>query len=73
MPRRELMTQRPAGAVGVAMDIVERRGDRGDRLGRGAHRVLVGGELGRLADPQFALDLFDRLAGLVGMERGNRG
>ena len=55
------------------MEIAERRANRGDRLGRRTDRILVGGELGRLADPQFALDLFDRLAGLVGMERSNRG
>ena len=70
---RNLVAQRPARAVGIAMEVVERSANRGHRLGRRPDRILVGGKLGRLADTQFALDLFDRLAGLVGMERGNRG
>ena len=73
MPGRELVAQRPARAVGVAMEVAERGANRGHRHRRRTDRILVGGELGRLADAQLALDFFDRLAGLVGMERGNRG
>ena len=55
-------------AVGIAVQVGQRRTDRCDRLGRRTQRVFVGGDLHRVGDPVLALDLFDRLAGLVGGE-----
>src|SRR5205823_9624640 len=57
------------GAVGIAVQVAERGRDRGDGLRRGAERVLVRGELDRVADAELALELLDRLAGRVRGER----
>src|SRR3990172_728515 len=69
----DLVPEQVAAAVGIAIQFTKRRLDRLDRARRGADRILVGGELYRLSDPEFALDFFDGLAGLVRGERGNSG
>src|SRR5262249_24405607 len=56
-------------AVGVAVQIAERRRDRGEGLGRRAERVLVRRELDRAVDAELALELLDRHPGGIRGER----
>ena len=57
----EPLRQMERGPVGVAMNVRQRGGQRGERARRGPERILVGRELDGAADAELALELLDGL------------
>ena len=72
MMRRDFRPQLVARAVGIAIQLGQRRLDCLDRARRRPQRILVRRQLYRLDDSEFALQFLDRLARLVGSKRGDR-
>ncbi len=60
--------QAEAGAVRVAVQVVEGVTCGLQRLVAGTKRIFVAGQLDDIADAELALELFNRLAGLVGLQ-----
>ena len=73
VPRRERLVQPVGAAVRVAVQA--RRGllHRGERGRERRERALVGGELDDVVEAELALDVLDRLAGLIRRQRLDRG
>ena len=71
MIRGDFRAQLVAGAVGVSIQLVQRRLDCLDRARRRPQRILVRRQLHRIVDSELALQLLNRLARLVGSKRGD--
>src|SRR4029450_10196434 len=67
--RRELRAQGEARAVRIAVDVLERAAYRFERERRRPERILVRCELDHAGEPELALELLDRFARLVRLER----
>src|SRR5207237_7102354 len=65
VPLGERDAEEIPAAVRVAVELRRRALHRLERRGEWAERALVGGELDDALESQLALDLLDRLAGLV--------
>ena len=64
----ERAPQRETAGVGIEVELRQRRRQRRERARRRAERVLVRRDLDRPGDPELALELLDRLTGLVDVE-----
>src|SRR5258708_39939485 len=73
MTRRDLSPQLVARAVGVAIQLGQRRLDRFNRARRRSQGIFVRCQLYRLDDSELALQLLDGLARFIGSKRGDRG
>ena len=71
MMRRDFRPQLVTRAVGVAIQLGQRRLNRLDRARRRPERILVRRQLDGIDDSELALQLLDRLARLVGSKRGD--